>query len=120
MGSRRPTLQKKLLAWLLGPLLGLLIVDTLVTYSTSSGFSNHAYDRSLEEMAREVLLHVRPGAARPVFEMPAEAERILRVDQDDRIFFRVSAGCTASRCGWWPRRWRWTDSPLQWCRSPKP
>jgi two-component system sensor histidine kinase TctE len=92
MRSRRPTLQKKLLAWLLGPLLGLLIVDTLVTYSTSSGFSNQAYDRSLEEMAREVLVHVRPGAARPVFEMPAEAERILRVDQDDRIFFRVSTG----------------------------
>ena len=49
---------------------GLLIVDTLVTWSTSSGFSNQAYDRSLEEMAREVSLHVRPGAARPVFEMP--------------------------------------------------
>ncbi|RYE92773.1 MAG: hypothetical protein EOO78_28255, partial [Oxalobacteraceae bacterium] len=60
MGSRRPTLQKKLLAWLLGPLLGLLAVDTVVTWSTSSGFSNHAYDRSLEEMAREVVLHVRP------------------------------------------------------------
>ena len=29
MGSRRPTLRNKLLAWLLGPLLGLLIVDTL-------------------------------------------------------------------------------------------
>jgi two-component system sensor histidine kinase TctE len=91
MGSRRPTLQKKLLAWLLGPLLGLLIVDTLVTWSTSSGFSNHAYDRSLEEMAREVVLHVRPGTARPVFAMPAEAERVLRVDQDDRVYFRVSA-----------------------------
>lgn len=91
MGSRRPTLQKKLLAWLLGPLLGLLAVDTVVTWSTSSGFSNHAYDRSLEEMAREVVLHVRPGAGRPVFAMPAEAERILRVDQDDRVYFKVSA-----------------------------
>lgn len=92
MGSRRPTLRNKLLAWLLGPLLGLLIVDTLVTWSTSSGFSNQAYDRSLEEMAREVSLHVRPGAARPVFEMPADAERILRIDQDDRVYFRVSDG----------------------------
>jgi two-component system sensor histidine kinase TctE len=91
MGTRRPTLQKKLLAWLLGPLLGLLIVDTLVTWSTSAGFSNHAYDRSLEEIAREVLLHVRPGAAHPVFEMPADAARILRVDQDDRVTFKVSA-----------------------------
>src|ERR1700712_3422315 len=92
MRSPRPTLQKKLLAWLLGPLLGLLIVDTLVPWSTSSGFSNQAYDRSLEEMAREVSLHVRLGAARPGFEMPADAERILRVDQDDRVYFKVSAG----------------------------
>ena len=92
MGSRRPTLQNKLLAWLLGPLLALLIVDTLVTWSTSSGFSNQAYDRSLEEMAREVALHVRPGPARPVFDMPADAERILRMDQDDHVYFRVLAG----------------------------
>src|SRR5512133_3274399 len=91
MASPRPTLQKKLLAWLLGPLLGLLIVDTVVTWSTSSGFSNQAYDRSLEEMAREVFLHVRPGAAGPVLAMPAEAERMLRIDQDDRVSFKVSA-----------------------------
>jgi two-component system sensor histidine kinase TctE len=88
---RRPTLQKKLLAWLLGPLLVLLVADTLVTWSTSSGFSNQAYDRWLEEMAREVFLHVRPGAGRPVFEMGADAERLLRIDQNDRVFFKVSA-----------------------------
>ena len=92
MESHSPTLQKKLLAWLLGPLLGLLIVDTLVAWSTSSGFSNQAYDRSLEEMAREVSLHVRPGTAHPVFAMPVDAERVLRVDQDDRVAFKVSAG----------------------------
>jgi two-component system sensor histidine kinase TctE len=91
MASPRPTLQKKLLAWLLGPLLGLLIVDTFVTWSTSSGFSNQAYDRSLEEMAREVFLHVRPGAAGPALAMPADAERMLRIDQDDRVSFKVSS-----------------------------
>jgi two-component system sensor histidine kinase TctE len=95
MASPRPTLQKKLLAWLLGPLLGLLVVDTFVTWSTSSGFSNQAYDRSLEEMAREVFLHVRPGAAGPVLAMPADAERMLRIDQDDRVSFKVSSAAGA-------------------------
>ena len=91
MASPRPTLQRKLLAWLLGPLLGLLIVDTFVTWSTSSGFSNQAYDRSLEEMAREVFLRVRPGAAGALPAMPADAERMLRIDEDDRVTFKVSA-----------------------------
>ena len=91
MKGSEPTLQRKLLAWLLGPLLGLLILDTLVTYSTSLGFSNRAHDRSLEEIAREVFLHVRPGAARPSFEISSVAERILRVDQDDRIYYKVSS-----------------------------
>ena len=91
MGKSEPTLQRKLLAWLLGPLLGLLILDTVVTYSTSLGFSNRAHDRSLEEIAREVFLHVRPGATGPTFEMAPVAERILRVDQDDRIYYKVSS-----------------------------
>jgi two-component system sensor histidine kinase TctE len=91
MQRSEPTLQRKLLAWLLGPLLGLLIIDTFVTYSTSLGFSNRAHDRSLEEIAREVTLHVRPGATGPSFEITPVAERILRVDQDDRIYYKVSS-----------------------------
>jgi two-component system sensor histidine kinase TctE len=87
----KATLRRQLLAWLLGPLLGLLLLDTLVTYSTSLGFSNRAHDRSLEEMAREVFLHVRPGPAQPSLEIAPMTERILRVDQDDRIYYRVSS-----------------------------
>ena len=91
MGRSKPTLQRKLLAWLLGPLLGLLLMDTLVTYSTSLALSNRAHDRSLEELSREVLLHVRPGPGGPSFEISPVAERILRVDQDDRIYYKVSS-----------------------------
>lgn len=91
MGRSKPTLQRKLLAWLLGPLLGLLLMDTLVTYSTSLALSNRAHDRSLEELSREVLLHVRPGPGGPSFEISPVAERILRVDQDDRISYKVSS-----------------------------
>jgi two-component system sensor histidine kinase TctE len=85
-----PTLQRKLLAWLLGPLVGLLILDTLVSYSTSVNFSNQAYDRSLHEVAREVFLHVKPNGAGPKLDIAPGTEKILLVDQDDRVFYKVS------------------------------
>ena len=91
MTRSETTLQRKLLAWLLGPLLGLLILDTVVTYSTSLEFSNRAHDRSLEEMAREVFLHVRPGTGQISLDIGPMTERILRIDQDDRIYYKVSA-----------------------------
>lgn len=87
-----PTLQRKLLAWLLGPLFVLLVLDTLVTYATSVRFSNQAYDRSLHEIAREIFLHVRNEDGRIEFAMSPRIESILLVDQDDRIVYKVSTG----------------------------
>ncbi|MCM2251341.1 MAG: sensor histidine kinase N-terminal domain-containing protein, partial [Ramlibacter sp.] len=60
-----PRLQRKLLAWLLGPLMALLVLDTAFTYWSSLRFSNLAHDRSLHEIAREVVLHVKAGEAAP-------------------------------------------------------
>jgi two-component system, OmpR family, sensor histidine kinase TctE len=86
-----PRLQRKLLAWLLGPLLALLVLDTVFTYWTSIRFSNLAHDRSLQEIAREVVLHVKPRGGEPRLELSPAAERILLVDQDDRVFYKVTA-----------------------------
>jgi two-component system, OmpR family, sensor histidine kinase TctE len=85
------TLRSKLLAWLLGPLVVLLVLDVAVTYSTSVSYSNQAYDRALHEIAREVCLHVRYDDERPRLDMPPGTERLLMVDQDDRIFYKVVA-----------------------------
>jgi two-component system sensor histidine kinase TctE len=90
MHRLEPTLQRKLLAWLLGPLFGLLILDTLISYSTSLNFSNQAYDRSLQEVAREIFLHVKPNGSGPKLEISPAAERVLRIDQDDRLHYKVS------------------------------
>lgn len=83
-------LQRTLLAWLLGPLLFLLILDTAFTYWSSLRFSNLAHDRSLHEIAREVVLHVKPSSAGPRFEMSSAVERVLLTDQDDRVFYKVA------------------------------
>jgi two-component system sensor histidine kinase TctE len=91
MRRGEPTLQRTLLAWLLWPLFGLLIFDTVVSYSTSLNFSNQAYDRSLQEVAREVYLHLKPNGAGPKLDMSPGTERILLVDQDDRLYYKVSS-----------------------------
>jgi two-component system sensor histidine kinase TctE len=96
MNRLEPRLQSKLLVWLLGPLLALLVLDTAVTYWTSLAFSNRAHDRSLLEIAREVALHVKAGGAGPRLEMSPAAERILMVDEDDRLAYRISSEAGAA------------------------
>ena len=91
MARPEPRLQSKLLRWLLGPLLALLFLDTAVTYWTALNFSNRAHDRSLLELAREVGLHVKADDAGPRLEISPAAERVLLIDQDDRLAYRVSS-----------------------------
>jgi two-component system, OmpR family, sensor histidine kinase TctE len=86
-----PRLQRKLLAWLLGPLLLLLVLDTAAAYWVSQRFANLAYDRALHEIAREIVLHVKPGDARPRLELSDTAANILLTDAQDHLFFRVDA-----------------------------
>jgi two-component system sensor histidine kinase TctE len=91
MQRTEPRLQRKLLAWLLGPLLLLLVLDTAAAYWVSLRFSNLAYDRALHEIAREIVLHVRAGAPRPRLELSQSAADILLMDAQDQLFFRVEA-----------------------------
>ena len=91
MARTEPRLQRKLLAWLLGPLLALLCVDTAVSYWTSLNFSNRAHDRSLMEIAREVVLHVHANGQSPQLEVSPAAARMLLVNQDDAVVYRLDA-----------------------------
>jgi two-component system sensor histidine kinase TctE len=92
MRKAEPRLQRKLLAWLLGPLLLLLVLDTGAAYWISQRFANLAYDRALHEIAREIVLHARPGEqGRPRLEMSEAAANVLLTDAQDRLFFRVDA-----------------------------
>ena len=71
--------------------MALLVLDTAASYWISINFSNRAHDRSLQEIAREVALHVKVDAqGRPRVEMSPAAERILLLDESDRLAYRVS------------------------------
>ncbi|MCG2592188.1 sensor histidine kinase N-terminal domain-containing protein [Ramlibacter sp. XY19] len=91
MQRPEPLLQRKLLAWLLGPLFFLLVLDTAAAYWTSLRFSHVAYDRALHEIAREIVLHVKPGEPRPRLELSESAEKVLLLDQEDQLHYRLSA-----------------------------
>ena len=90
MRRPEPRLQSKLLAWLLGPLALLLVLDTGIAYWNSLRFSNLAYDRALHEIGREIVLHVRLDATRPRLDLSQPAAAILLKDPDDLLFYRVA------------------------------
>ncbi len=85
-----PALRRTLLRWLLAPLMALLLLDGVVAYWSSLRAADLAHDRSLNELARELALHVAPGADGPRLALTPAAERILLVDEEDRIAFRIS------------------------------
>jgi len=91
MRRPEPRLQRKLLAWLLGPLAALLVLDTGVAYWNSLRFSNLAYDRALHEIGREIVLHVRLDGPRPRLELSEAAGKILLLDPEDLLFYRVAS-----------------------------
>lgn len=88
MRRTEPRLQRKLLAWLLGPLMLLLVLDAVFAYWMSQRFANVAYDRALTEIAREIVLHVRTDP-RPRLELSPAAANVLLMDADDRLYFRL-------------------------------
>src|SRR5262245_24810497 len=91
MRKPEPRLQRKLLAWLLGPLSVLLVLDAAAAYWSSVRFSDLAYDRALHEIAREIVLHVKAGADGPQLELSPATEKVLLQDQDDRLFFKLAS-----------------------------
>jgi two-component system sensor histidine kinase TctE len=91
MRRPEPRLQRKLLAWLLGPLALLLVLDTAVAYWNAVRFSNLAYDRALMEIGREIALRVKLAGAQPVLDLPDTARSILLQDHDDRLYYRVAS-----------------------------
>lgn len=89
MTSKQPLLRTKLLTWLLLPLCLLLVADAFFSYWVALSFSNRAYDRSLLEIAREVVLHIRGGNGTMRFDLPDAARQVLFSDPSDQVYFEI-------------------------------
>ncbi len=87
------TLRRKLLAWILPPLLAVFVLDAVGSWFVAARVSARIYDAELAEIARELLLHVRtPSPAALDFELSPQAERILLLDESDQVTYSVSSG----------------------------
>ena len=49
MSARRPSLRRRLLAFLALPMLALLLLNAVITYRVALAYSNHMHDRNLLE-----------------------------------------------------------------------
>ena len=89
-----PTLRRTLLRWLVWPLAVVLLLDSAVSWWGAQRAADLAHDRSLNELARELVLHVEaaPGgeSAGLRLSLTPAAERILLVDEEDRIAWRIA------------------------------
>lgn len=90
MSKAEPRLQRKLLAWLLGPLILLLVLDAALAWWQAQRSAHRAYDRALHEMAREIALHLKADGPGVRLDLPEDAGKVLLQDSEDLLFYRVS------------------------------
>lgn len=83
------TLRSQLLRWLLVPLCVVLALDVAGSYIAVHAATRSIYDGELAEIARELVLHVREEGGRASFDLSAEAERTLLLDEFDKIYYSV-------------------------------
>ena len=83
-----PSLRRRLTRGVLWPAL-LVLAGILLAYMVTVRVVGEAYDVSLLNLAEGTANNVRLANGSLVLELPREAERLLRTDRVDRIFFRV-------------------------------
>ena len=89
MPSSEGTLRGKLLRWLLIPLSVLFVLDAIGSYFIAGSLSRRVYDGELMEIARELALHVRRAGEGIGFDLEADAERTLLLDEYDKVYYAV-------------------------------
>lgn len=117
MSRDAPLLQRKLLVWLLVPLSLLFLAGGVAGYFIAEDLSNDVYDRELLEIANELSIHLEIRNGAPVLDLSPSAERILLLDQYDRISYRISTteGRTVAGDG----TLRYPDGPLGGLTHPR-
>ena len=86
----RPSIRKRLLLWLLIPLIAILAAGVISDYRLASGPAQEAYDQALLGTALAISAHVRQAHGALVVELSPQAEAILRAEnQVDQTYITV-------------------------------
>lgn len=84
---RRPSLRRRLLLFLLIPMLSALVLDAVVTYFVALAFANHVHDDDLADDALTVAKMLSQYSGHG--EMSPQARFLLEYDPDGRDYFSV-------------------------------
>jgi len=85
--TRRPSLRRRLLGFLLIPVAVLLVLDILLTYGVALGYSNHVHDRDLGNDA--LTLAKMMGNEQLGGELTPQARFLLQYDPNGDSYFSV-------------------------------
>jgi two-component system sensor histidine kinase TctE len=84
-----PSIRTQLLAWLVIPILVLLLVGAGLTYGLAIGLATDAYDKALLDSVYSVANCVHIQQSRVIVDLPPAALAILKDDIKDRVFYQV-------------------------------
>lgn len=74
---------------MLVPLSLILLIDIVGSYFVVRHVANDVYDVELNEIAREMLLHVTHDKGEMGFDLAPEAERTLLLDKEDQVYYAI-------------------------------
>ena len=87
------SLRTQLLLWLVPPVVGVIVISSVASYTLALKFATAAYDTGLFDAARSLAQQIRyapDGAAQ--LDLPRAATEILVSDPYDHIYYRVVTG----------------------------
>jgi len=89
--SKKPSLRRQLLIWLLAPLVLVALISAIVGYYFALRFSTLAYDRVLFETARDISNQIKVVDGTVRVDLPDVTLNMIESDLWDRIYYVVSA-----------------------------
>jgi two-component system sensor histidine kinase TctE len=85
--AARPSLRRRLLTFLLVPVLGVLVLDAVIGYFVALAYSNRVHDADLSDSALTLSEMIGSDALRG--ELTAQARFLLEYDPDGRNYYSV-------------------------------
>ena len=89
--ARRTSIRTRVLLFLLGSLLLMIVGAAAVTYFVAVHAANNAYDRSLLDPVVDIAENIKVDESGPRVDLPRKALDALTYDQIDRVIFQVRA-----------------------------
>jgi two-component system sensor histidine kinase TctE len=82
-------IQRRLIAWLIGPLLLVLIISLASDYHIAHSRADEAFDLALADSVQDIAAHLHRDGQGIRLDLSPQAEEVLRSDKYDAIYFSV-------------------------------